>query len=347
MRFIKHIFLFIQLFSARGLIRSVKVINKKPLQTFESIDFGSHLYDVFTIRESINKKTKGFIHMIRPINLLPTLTIGLSSGFIMKHKLLQLLRTPSFIAANIIVLLIMSNSMILNDIYDVPIDRYNKPDRPLITGDVTIRESKLMSLLMFIISEMLNIKFIPQYLQHIPRLANVLILTYTPILKRVPFIKNLSCALLVSSSVLFTGLSALNNNFLVTNKNFVLLTFATQLIFTGSLHNEMLSDISDMVGDKKNRIYTIPVLLGKVDAVKIIANITITSIFWSVVNLSCFTNIYQGMLLAIFCFPFFNNILRITDSDFSEQSIKKAVNGTTKPMVCCLIQLCLLSLSSG
>jgi 4-hydroxybenzoate polyprenyltransferase len=325
---------------------SLKVIYKKPLKTFESVEFESKVYNVMTLGDTIKKKTNGFIRMIRPTNLLPTLTIGLSSGFIMKQNILQLLRSPSFISANIIVLLIMSNSMILNDIYDVPIDRYNNPDRPLIKGELTIKESIFMSLFLFIASEILNKKIIPPYLRHIPHLSNVLILTYTPILKRIPFIKNLSCAVLVASTVLFTGLSSLNNNILITNKNFVLLTFATQLIFTGSLHNEMLSDISDMRGDKKNRIYTIPLLLGEVETIKIIANITFTSILWAVVNLSCFTNIYQGILLALFCFPFFNNILRIIDSNYSDLSIKKSIKRSTIPMVLCLIQLCLLSLPS-
>jgi geranylgeranylglycerol-phosphate geranylgeranyltransferase len=292
----------------------------------------------------IRKKTNSFVRMIRPTNLLPTLILSLSGGIIMKQNIVSLLCSKQFMAANIIVLLIMANSMILNDMFDIPIDKMNNPDRPLITGEITIKESILASLSIFIISEVLNVKYVPQYLRHIPRLANLIIFTYTPLLKRIFFIKNLSCAALVSSTLLFTGLSAGNSDFLIMNKNFGLLALAVQLVFTGSFYNEVLLDISDVSGDKQNRIYTIPVLLGELETLNIVWNITMINFLWCIYNLSHMYNFKQGIILFFLYFPFFKNLTNIRDNEFSKESIQYSVKATIKPMIITLIYICVLSI---
>jgi 4-hydroxybenzoate polyprenyltransferase len=233
--------------------------------------------------------------------------------------------------------------MIINDLFDIKIDRVNNPGRPLINGEVTKREAVFLSAALLIISEALNYKYIPKYLQNIPRIANVVTLFYTPVLKRILLIKNLSCSLLISMSVLFTGLSAMNNNFFLVNKNFILLALVAQIIFTGSFYCEVLSDISDVEGDRKNRIYTVPVLLGEKEAVTMIGNVTILNIFWCAVNMSCMFNFGYGIVLFYICFPLIKNLMLVTDNDYSKESIKRATSATIKPMVLTLIYLCILS----
>jgi len=311
---------------------------------FEMFDFVASNNKMISLSNKIKKKTKGFYRMIRPTNIFPTLYLTLTSGFIMKSNIFRLLTSKSFMAANLIVLLIMSNSMILNDVFDINIDRVNNPDRPLITGDVTIVESILISAFMFALSEILNIIYIPQYLLHIPRFANLMILTYTPILKRIMFIKNLSCSLLVSSTVLFTGLSALNSDFLTLNPNVGLLVLTTQLIFTGSLYNEVLLDIADIDGDKVNKIYTIPVLFGKTDTLNIIGYITTFNILLCFQTLTNMYNFKFGTLLFILCFPFFKNLYHIRNNNYSKESIIYSVKGTIQPMILTLFYLSGLSI---
>jgi geranylgeranylglycerol-phosphate geranylgeranyltransferase len=298
----------------------------------------------FVSSHQIKKKTRGFYRMIRPTNLFPTLYLTLTSGFIMKSNIFRLLTSKSFIAANLIILLIMSNSMILNDVFDINIDRVNNPNRPLITGDVTVVESILISVFMFALSEILNITYIPQYLLHIPRLANLLILIYTPILKRIMFIKNLSCSLLVSSTVIFTGLSAMNSDILILNPNVGLLVLTTQLIFTGSLYNEILLDIADINGDKLNKIHTIPVLFGKKETLKIIGYITTFNFLLCFQTLIDMYNFKFGILLFMLYFPFFKNLYHIMNNNYSKESIIYSVKGTIKPMIFTLFYLSGLSI---
>jgi len=336
MRFIKCLFLFVNLFSVKSFTLSQKIKHENSLQMFETYDIETPSNKFFIVK----KKANGFFRMIRPVNILPTLVLCSTGGYIMNPGV-NLFKSQNFIVSNVIVLLIMFNSMILNDVFDIHTDKINNPDRPLITGDITIKDSLFLSLCMFIISEVLNTKFIPSVLQYIPRLANIMILAYTPILKRIPFIKNLSCALLVSSTLLFNGFASINVSFL--NKNLAILALASQLVFTGSFYNEILLDIADLSGDKENGIYTIPVLLGEIEALKMIANITILNVLWCAYNLSCMFNYIQGAVLLYLCFPLFKNIIHVRDSEFSKYSIKQSVNGTIKPMIIALFYLCILS----
>ena len=63
---------------------------------------------------------------------------------------------------------------------------------------------------------------------------------YTPILKRITLIKNISCASLVSFSLFFSALASSQSTMLLSNKNFGLLSITMGYIFFGSLSNELL-----------------------------------------------------------------------------------------------------------
>jgi geranylgeranylglycerol-phosphate geranylgeranyltransferase len=152
--------------------------------------------------------------------------------------------------------------MVINDIYDVEIDRINSPHRPLVNGEVTMKEAYLLSLLLLGGTEYLTFRFLPFNLQMIIQLAILQVLLYTPILKRVFLIKNISCAALISFSIFFNALASAGNSLLYTNKNFGLLGIALSFIFFGSWSNELILDMRDIEGDNNNHIVTIPTLFG-------------------------------------------------------------------------------------
>jgi len=309
-------------------------------KTFESVDVESPL----SLGYRIQKKCNAVVKLVRPVNILPTIIIGISGGWIMNPSIIRLFKTKEFLISNMIILMIMSNSMILNDIFDVSIDKDNNPTRPLVVGHIKITEAILLSLLFLSGSQFLNMKFIPHSLQYIPNLANILILMYTPFLKRIPFIKNIACSLLIGLSLLFTGFCANPTSYQDINRNFPLLVLASQMLFAGSYYNELLLDICDVEGDRKNKVYTLPVLLGEKETLKVIGNITVLNILWCAINLTSMYGIYEAIVMVIFCFPFLKNLLRVHDSNYSKDTIKHVVRDTVKPMISCLLLFCLLSL---
>ena len=305
-----------------------------PLKTFEMIDN-------YPSYEKIKMKTHSIIKLIRPENIVPTVFLGVTSGFIINPSVVSLLNNKAFLISNVITLLVMCNSMIINDIFDIRVDIRNKVDRPLASGEIGLKIAMTISAILFALSEYLNFKFISGDLRVITRVANIISVIYTPILKRIPFIKNISCAGLISFCIAFSGLNAMPNNIL--NKNAIILSIAHQLVFFGSFGIEVLMDICDMDGDKENKIYTIPVLFGKEFALNFANNISIFNILWNMLAVTYITNFRTGAFFIMLVSPLFYNLKKIKQFNYSKEIIKYTANETIYPMVYSMMYLCYLA----
>lgn len=206
-------------------------------------------------------KLPEYLSLIRYKNILPTILLNLSGGWIMDRSIHIFSSTP-FIVSIINTFLISSTSMVINDLYDIEIDKINNPIRPLVTGKVTIKEAKYLIVGLLSLTEILTFVFLNNNLNLIIQFAIINILIYTPILKKITLIKNISCALLISFAPIFSGLSLNNYSLFNINHNYDLLFNLGIIIFLGSLYCEVLLDIRDRDGDEKYNIKTIPVLFG-------------------------------------------------------------------------------------
>lgn len=215
------------------------------------------------IPNSIFNKINSYLKLIRYKNILPTLLLSFTGGWLMNQSIIQLLESPYFIISTINTILIMSSSMIINDIYDIEIDRINNFNRPLVTGEINIRDALLFYFILLGSIEFLNLNYLPYNLQTIIHLTIFFINIYTPILKKIPLIKNISCAFVVSFSLFFAALSS-TNKYIVLNKNFGLLSIFLSLIFFGSLYNELLLDMRDYEGIKKIKFILFQLYLVKI-----------------------------------------------------------------------------------
>lgn len=148
----------------------------------------------------IQQKINGLATLIRPTNIMPTLFLTLFGGWIV-HPSYTLFLLPKFLITMVDTVIIMSSSMVINDIYDIDIDKQNNPDRPLVKGVVTIQESVLFVGLLLTVAEYLNLSLLSSNLQWIVHVSILNILLYTPVFKRITFVKNLSCASLVALSI--------------------------------------------------------------------------------------------------------------------------------------------------
>ena len=154
-------------------------------------------------------------------------------------------------------------------------------------------------------------------------------------------IKNISCALLVCFSVIFTGLSSSHNGLLL-NKNCDLLIILTNLIFTGSWTNEILLDIRDYEGDKKLSIQTLPTVFGKkigwyCALLVIFIGTTINSF-----ELSYLFNNKIAILFSLLHIPQIYYLFKINKT-FSKRSILHYMNYTNKSLFVLLLYIICLS----
>jgi geranylgeranylglycerol-phosphate geranylgeranyltransferase len=292
------------------------------------------------------QKILGVFKLIRAENIIPTTFLCFSGGWISNPSFSYLLHSPSFIVSTINTLLIMSSSMILNDLFDIPLDKINNPQRPLIVGDVKIVEAIWLTAILLGASECLSFIYLPTNLQMVIHLAIANIVLYTPVFKRITLLKNISCAGLIAFSVFFSGLAAnshINFPTIMANQNLGLLLINTQTIFFGSLYIEILLDMCDVEGDKQNGIKTLPVLYGNKIAFEIANSISRFNALLSFMTLSIIYNFKVSATLLLLYSPLLRYLKMIKTYGFTKENIKKNANKTTLPLFLVLIYFCVLS----
>jgi geranylgeranylglycerol-phosphate geranylgeranyltransferase len=298
----------------------------------------------------INFKIKSFLELIRYENILPTILLNFSGGFIVNPSLNNLLHSQPFIISIITTILIMSSSMIINDIIDIDIDKINSPNKPLVRGSIKIKEAYGYLIILLSIAELLSYNYFTQKLQVIIHLAILNIILYTPVFKKIPFIKNISCAFLVSFSVIFSSLSTSSDeiisNFITIHdleKNTDLLKILFLTLFYGSFYNEVLLDICDKDGDEKNNIKTIPVIYGNKFSINLLLNITNAIIIFNTFLLKKAYSLKVALLYPIIFLKSYINLLKIKNNNYLKSIIIKVVKNTNIILFLLLLYICILA----
>jgi geranylgeranylglycerol-phosphate geranylgeranyltransferase len=250
----------------------------------------------------------------------------------------------------------MASSMIINDLYDIKIDKINYPNRPLVNGELTTKEAIFFTIILLSITQIINIIYMPVVLQKYLYLIIVLINIYTPILKKILFVKNLTCASIVSFSVLFSGLSMYNSNkinqilgnFLINSYQDInirtrLLLTSSILLFFSSLYCELLLDIGDYKGDKDNNIPTIPVVYGKKFSLILSISLLCFNIFMVYNSLVHNISTQAGILFCLIYLPVWNNFKLLLQNNYSKEIIKKVLIKSTNCLLISLLYICYIS----
>jgi geranylgeranylglycerol-phosphate geranylgeranyltransferase len=342
------VFMFKVAFGLIGILNAnafVKFKNGNPFERQRSLVKYNPLPPTDPL-EPFKNKINGLVRLIRPKSILPTLFLNLSGGWIMNPSFNNLIHSTSFIVSTANTILILMSSMVINDIYDYKIDKVNNPSRPIASGQIKIYEAVLLNIFLVGTAEILSMRFLCESLQLIIHFAIINVFLYTPVFKRIPFIKNISCASLVAFTIFFSGLSS-TTSVITQHKNFGFLAITLSLVFYGSLSNEILLDIRDYEGDKKNGVVTIPVLFGKNIAwlcAKIVANLNIMS---NVLSLFYLTDFNTGAFLAVICSPITFNLYKLKNEGYTKKNIEKVVNDTNVPLFFTLLYFCILAAQGG
>jgi geranylgeranylglycerol-phosphate geranylgeranyltransferase len=287
-------------------------------------------------------KIQSLFKLMRAKNIIPTILLCFTGGWIINPSFKNLLYSTTFLLSTLDTILIMSASMVINDIYDIEIDKINSPQRPLVSGDIKIYEAFLLSLFLIGSCEYITLNYLPDNLKLIIQSVIIQISIYTPILKRILFIKNLSCAALVSFSLFFSGL-ATSYTIMNLHKNFGLLSIAMSLIFFGSLSNEILLDIRDKEGDKNNNIVTIPTLFGNYFSWLCSITILYFSIISNTFSIAYLYTRTLALLIPLIISPLVINLYKIKKDNYSQESIKNYMKYSNYPLVLLLIYLCYIA----
>ncbi len=195
------------------------------------------------------KKIIAVIKIIRPVNILIVLlsviissVICASTGYSIRIIIFASL-SAGFAAA-------AGNT--INDIFDIEIDKLNRPDRPLPSNVISRKQALIMYFLFIIISLFLGY-LINDAAFIVACSANMILFLYSYKFKSIPLFGNSIVASLTGLAFLYGGIAVNNVRFAVIPAVFAFLINAIR---------EIVKDMEDVKGDSANNIKTFPILKG-------------------------------------------------------------------------------------
>ena len=195
------------------------------------------------------EKVKAYIQLSRPINLLITvISIPVACWIAGGTKddwfsILFAALTGVFVAAG-------ANS--INDAFDIDIDRINRPNRPLPRGTLTPQNAREMWFLVssgaIIFNFFLNVAAFV-----IVVIVVVILYYYSAKLKRTVFLGNFVVAIMTGMAFVYGGI-VMNN----IERSIMPALFA----FLSNLARELVKDVEDIEGDRREHALTLPITFG-------------------------------------------------------------------------------------
>lgn len=189
------------------------------------------------------------IRIVRPHN---ALVAGIAAllGFLIATGSVT---SPSLILA-VTVALITAAGNVINDICDVEIDRINRPDRPIPSGEISRRGASLYATILFA-AGIGSASLTTSLCLLIAIINSVILIAYAVWLKRIPLLGNIAVAYLTGSIFLFGG-AFVGIEGLTRNISIAVITFLA------TLAREILKDAEDMDGDAIGGAHTLPMIIG-------------------------------------------------------------------------------------
>jgi geranylgeranylglycerol-phosphate geranylgeranyltransferase len=147
----------------------------------------------------------GAFKLIRPLNTAITMAAVYAAGIISA----PIYYSPKLLIAVVASAFVAAFGNIINDIFDLELDRKAKPFRPLPSGEISITGAKVMAVVCALLSLILSI-LISNYCLLIASIALILLTFYTPLFKGLGFWGNFLVAI-VGALAFFYGAFAVGN----------------------------------------------------------------------------------------------------------------------------------------
>jgi len=191
------------------------------------------------------------IQILRPLNMILSLVAVFIAAW-----LIDGITSPLLPYAGLVVLCFAGASNILNDVLDIHIDEINRPDRVLTSGRLQIRDALILMSILYALGIMAATYLQPSGRQIALIMVLPLLVLYTPLFKRLPFIGNLVVGSILGLVFLFTE-GAIHGQ---VDKMWIPFCLATTL----STIRELVKDATDMEGDAVGDLQTFPRKFGLV-----------------------------------------------------------------------------------
>lgn len=191
-----------------------------------------------------------YLRILRPLNCLFVFVTVLCGAFIQAYTY----KVFPVIFSAISAMLIAGAGYVINDYFDYPIDKINKPFRVLPSKKISLKRAYFYAVALFVLGIVFSF-FTYRIECVIIAIINTFVLfTYAKKYKFTPLIGNLLVSYAAASTFVYGGLS--NHNL----KNSLIIAF---FAFLYTLIRELVKDCEDIAGDNKFNARTLAIEIGK------------------------------------------------------------------------------------
>ncbi|MBI4014579.1 MAG: geranylgeranylglycerol-phosphate geranylgeranyltransferase [Candidatus Aenigmarchaeota archaeon] len=193
------------------------------------------------------------------------------------------------IYAMLSVFFVSGAGMVINDIFDVEIDRVNRPERPLPSGRISLNAAKAYAAVLFAAG--IAIGFLVNATAFaIATAASLLLVAYAWKLKKMMLVGHAAVSMLVALSFIYGG---------IVNGNHAPVLPLAALAFLANMGREIYKSVDDMMGDGQHGVTSLAVKYGVNKARTVAAALLLLAIMFSFVPFGLGIFGYVYMLFAI------------------------------------------------
>jgi geranylgeranylglycerol-phosphate geranylgeranyltransferase len=224
-------------------------------------------------------KLISYFNILRPINFFITFLTAIVAVFLCsKNNFLFSIAILAGLSSGFTA----SAGNVINDVFDIEIDKVNRPQRPLASGSISKTSATILYSVLIIISVALSY-FINLNALLIVLATTFILFLYSRFFKKIPLVGNIIIAFLTGLVFIYGG---------VTVENPVAAFIPALFAFLINLIREIVKDMQDVEGDKKAEANTFPIKYG----------------FQKSKSLTLF---FVIILILLTCYPFFFHLYKI------------------------------------
>lgn len=261
-----------------------------------------------------------YVEIIRPGNAIMAVIAVVLIAIIGKNY-----DIPIILGA-IAVFLATGGGNVINDYFDDKIDAINKPERPIPSGRISLRNARNYAYFLFIIAIILGFLISNLINSWIPfiivSLSSVLMYYYAHTLKKVALLGNLAVSFLSGLCFIFGGFiigqDIMSNGIIITSM------YLGFFAFLMTMAREITKDMEDIKGDILEKAKTFPIKYGLKKSSYLSAFLMVlASILSPILYFNGIFNFYYLIVLSIAIIAFIYGAYTIL-KDYSPESCKKA-----------------------
>lgn len=257
------------------------------------------------------KKVIAYITILRPLNFLITFLTIYFAIIIANNSLLFSLKA---FFGSLAGSLISGAGMVINDYFDIDIDKINRPERPIPSGMVSPKGAMFYYLILNLIS-LFFISFTNLVAFFIASFSIIIIFLYSYTFKNKGLIGNFIVAFMTGLAFIFGG---------VIGENILPLIFPFVFALLINLAREILKDIEDTEGDKLKNLKTFPIVYGEKKSFRLITILlSITVVITIIPYLINIFNVYYLLIVLFGVDLVFIYVIKKVNSKPSKNDLRK------------------------